>query len=172
MKKIILLFYFLLITANCFSQDGSRVTDHHLGYQLGYFYAKENTIDAGLNYYWSINPKFNVNGNYYYKTHTFGPFACADLNFVNHTAYVGQRFGFNYHYYSMVSFHISPAIEHYTQQDFRVGGDVGVSFFGLCFYYGYYVPVGNFILPGISYSRFGIRCVFNMAPVNTTPFED
>lgn len=164
------LFLFLSLSANCFSQKSNWLTDHQIGGQLGYYYSKINTIDAGLNYYWSINPSPGNNRKNNWNTHTFGPFACADLNFIHGTCYVGERFGFNYHYRSMVSFNICPAIEHIAKNDFRLGTDVGVSVFGFLLYYGYYSPIGSEKMEGISAHRIGIRIVFNMATLNTTPY--
>ena len=145
------------------------MTHNDPGVQLGYAFMKSSMLDAGVNYYRSINP--NTKKGQGLLAYTFGPFASADLYFINGITYAGERGGIHFHYLNITSLQVNAAIEHIHAKDWRAGSDIGLSFFGIMLYYGYYFPIGNNTMPGVSPGRFGVRLIFNCAPIYTTPFE-
>ena len=171
MKTGISAFIFLFLFANdsLAQMKKTHETVNELGGQLGFSDQNSKSIEFGVNYYWSINNDFACGKLH---AHNFGPFACGEINFVKGITYIGEKAGFNYHFNNIYSVQISPTVEHFAKKDFRVGGDVGVSLLGIYAYYGYYLPIGPEKIPGTSPSRFGVRLVFNMAPVETTPFGE
>ncbi len=133
------------------------------GFQLGYSYSKAHIVEGGINAYW-----FKKTPNVHY--HVFGPFLTATGIFTKDASYVGQRFGFNYHFMYKYAFRISPAIENNCKDDIRIGADLGISYLGLYLYAGYYEPVGNFESDRFTKFRFGIRYVLNWYWTNVNFF--
>jgi len=132
------------------------------GFQLGYQYSKVSKAELGLNLYhcWQ-----NLSDHF----HVLGPYAVATGMSLDKTFYIGQQYGINYHFAPMENFvecyRICLGYENNRLGDHRIGGDIGMSVLGLFVFAGYYAPVSTYENKNISRFRFGIRFVFNGAPV-------
>lgn len=156
MRKHNLRYFLLLIFALNISNNGfAQLTTPKPGFQLGYYRAKSNVIDAGGNAYWFKKNQYN-------HLHIFGPTVTITGIFSENSFYVGQRLGFNYHYLMGIAIRVSPAIENNCQKDIRIGTDIGVSFLGLYVYGGYYYPIAGVESDRISKYRVGVRYIFNL----------
>lgn len=165
-------FLFPLIVLLCvFTRAKAQApySDHATGVQIGYARFGYNQVEFGLNHYWSYNRNQNYDTSAIQWSHTFGPFVSASFVFKNGSGlYVGPKIGFNYAVPSVLSLRISPSIEYVRNNEWYAGCDIGGSLLGLFLYYGYYYSMSPTELPEYNNHRFGIRFIFNEAPINTS----
>lgn len=169
MRKIVFLFLFVFCRSFCSGQvDPWWHTTSALGGQLGYSYAKTNTIELGVNYQWI---KYRSTGDITSSSacHTFGLFANATGIFAKNNFYIGQQVGINYHYNLLYCPRINIVYENNFNKDMRIGANIGLSFLGLYLYGGYYHPVGSTEETSISRYRIGLRFIFNPASFSEAP---
>jgi len=160
MKPITLL---IISFAFCLGAVAQKTTASSLGVQLGTSYANVHKTEVGVNYYWAQE---NKNRGIILRYQIFGPFFNVTAYKLNNSFYVGQQLGLNYNQGTTVNVRICPAIENNLKDDIRIGGEIGVSSFGLFLFAGYYHPIGRNVITEITNFRFGIKFIFNQALID------
>jgi hypothetical protein len=173
MKIYMSFLIFLCCTSISIAQDSidtSPEITQKPGFQLGYAYSGLSKVEAGANYYWTIEQCTNrKKGEFVY--HTFGPSAGLTVLFLPDRTLTGMQAGVNYHFYLPVCPRMSINYENYFNGDQRIGAELGASALGFFAYAGYYQPVGNRETKGLTAFRVGIRFVFNMVLIEAAPPE-
>ena len=136
------------------------------GIQFGYANMGQHRIEAGVNYYWTLVQSTRKKST---EFHTVGPSAGLNLLFLNGRSVTGMQAGLNYHLYHVVCPRIAIHYENYFNGDQRIGADLGASFAGFFIYAGYYPAIGNRRSEGVSAFRGGLRFVFNLVLIDSSP---